>query len=368
MFLRQLSLIQFKNYDEISLQFSEKINCFVGDNGVGKTNLLDSIYYLSMCKSYFNSVDSQLIKHEKDFFVIQGTYERNELDEHIYCGIKRNARKQFKRNKKDYEKLSEHIGLLPVVMVSPSDSALVQEGSEERRRFLDSVISQYDKQYLDDLIRYNRVLQQRNRFLKDLATQPDMDSEMLEAYDVQLAQFGTRIYKARFDFIEKLLPIFNHYYQYISEQAEEVQLHYVSQLSDAPLIDLLAGSRKRDRALEYTSVGIHKDDMDMLLGAYPIKRLGSQGQQKTYLIALKLSQFDFMKQINGFEPILLLDDLFDKLDQKRVANLIQLVSENHFGQIFITDTGKSRLQEIVQNLPIAHAFFDIERNGIITSI
>jgi len=244
----------------------------------------------------------------------------------------------------------------------------VQEGSEERRRFLDSVISQYDKLYLDDLIRYNRVLQQRNKFLKDLASQSDVDSEMLEAYDVQLAQFGTRIYKARFDFIEKLLPIFKHYYQYISEQAEEVQLHYVSQLADAPLMDLLAGSRKRDMALEYTSVGIHKDDIDMLLGLHPIKRLGSQGQQKTYLIALKLSQFDFMKQINGFEPILLLDDLFDKLDQKRVSNIIQLVSENHFGQIFITDTGKSRLQEIVQNLPIAHAFFDIERNGTITSI
>ena len=363
MYLKKLTLINFKNYNELELGFSAKINCFIGRNGVGKTNLLDAIYYLSMCKSYLNPIDVQNIKYEKDFFVIQGEYTRNDKDEDIYCGLKRNKKKQFKRNKKEYEKLSDHIGLLPIVMISPLDNSLILEGSDERRKFMDSVISQYDKEYLEQLIRYNRALAQRNRLLKDFYQSRSFDNESIDIWDDQLINLGEKIHLTRVKFVENLIPIFQEYYNRISEYREKVDLVYDSQLYEGDYNDLLKNSIEKDRILQYTTVGIHKDDLALSLNGFPIKKAGSQGQQKTFLVALKLAQFDFIKQISNLNPVLLLDDIFDKFDNNRVRKIIELVAEHHFGQIFITDTNQDRLEPILREIDIAHSLFIIESNG-----
>ncbi|OFX20514.1 MAG: DNA recombination protein RecF [Bacteroidetes bacterium GWA2_31_9b] len=363
MYLKKLTLINFKNYNELELSFSSKINCFIGRNGVGKTNLLDAIYYLSMCKSYLNPIDVQNIKYEEEFFVIQGEYERNEKIEAIYCGLKRSKKKQFKRNKKEYSKLSEHIGLLPIVMISPLDNNLIIEGSDERRRFMDSVISQYDKDYLENLIRYNRALAQRNKLLKDFYLSRSFDSETIDIWDEQLITIGEKIHSTRVKFVEELIPIFQEYYNFISESREKVELVYESQLFEGEFRELLKNAIDKDRILNHTSVGIHKDDLILSLNGFPMKRAGSQGQQKTYLVALKLAQFDFMKKISGFNPILLLDDIFDKFDKQRVKKMIELVAEHHFGQIFITDTNQSRLEPILKEIDIVHSLFEIESDG-----
>lgn len=363
MYLKKLSLINFKNYSELELNFSSKINCFIGRNGVGKTNLLDAVYYLSMCKSYLNPIDIQNIKYEEDFFVIQGEYERNEKDEDIYCGLKRTKKKQFKRNKKEYEKLSDHIGLLPIVMISPLDNNLILDGSEERRRFMDSVISQYDKDYLENLIRYNRALAQRNKLLKDFYLTRSFDPETIDIWDEQLIILGEKIHLTRVKFVEELIPIFQDYYNRISENREKVELVYESQLFEGEYRELLKAAIDKDRVVQYTSVGVHKDDLILSLNGFPMKRAGSQGQQKTYLVSLKLAQFDFMKKINGFNPILLLDDVFDKFDTQRVRKMIELVAEHHFGQIFITDTNQDRLEPILREIDIPHSLFEIESNG-----
>lgn len=359
MYLKSLTLINFKNYENAELEFSPAINCFVGNNGVGKTNLLDAIHYLSLSKSYFNNIDSQNIKHGTDFFIIQGTFVRKEAEEEIYCGIKRNKRKQFKRNKKEYQKLSEHIGLIPSVMISPADTSLILEGSDERRKFINAVISQYDKYYLDDSIKYNHALTQRNNLLKSFNKTGDFDQTTLEVWDDQLIQLGTRIYKARLDFIEKLLPIFQRYYDFISKGNEEVELVYSSQIHEGDFAALLENALKKDRILEYTTVGIHKDDLILNLSGYPIKKIGSQGQQKTYLVALKLAKFDFIKNVNGFKPVLLLDDIFDRFDHERVLQIIQLVADENFGQIFITDTDQERWKNILKDLKIDYKLFHI---------
>jgi DNA replication and repair protein RecF len=363
MYLSDLSLLQFKNFDDASLKFSEKINCFVGDNGVGKTNLMDAVHYLSMCKSYFNSIDSQNIMHNKDFFVVQGEFIRDEQHDMIYCGMKRQGGKQFKRNRKDYEKLSDHIGLFPVVMVSPSDSALITEGSEERRRFMDGVISQYDKAYLDNLIKYNRILLQRNKVLKETGGNK-VSEDFLMVYDYQLSTLGQRIHAKRQDFIQELIPVFNHFYEYISGGNEPISLLYNSQLNDMSLSDLLLQARQRDLMVQHTTVGIHKDDLELQLNGYPIKKNGSQGQQKTYLVALKLSQFNFIYKATQTRPIMLFDDVFDKFDHSRVTRILQLVSENHFGQVFITDTDRQRLESLLAETAINHRLFIVNQGKI----
>ncbi|MGM0408852.1 MAG: DNA replication/repair protein RecF [Bacteroidota bacterium] len=363
MYLQDLSLVNFKNYSQLGLEFSPKINCFTGPNGVGKTNLLDAIYYLSMCKSYLNPIDSQNIKHDQDFFVIQGNYVRKDKKEQIYCGLKRNKKKQFKRNKKEYQKLSDHIGLLPIVMISPTDNSLILEGSEERRKFMDSVISQYDKKYLDQLIRYNRALTQRNKLLKEFYQNRSFDEESLDIWDEQLITLGEKIHQVRVQFIEELIPVFQSYYTRISGDKEQVQLIYDSQLYEGEFRKLLKDAVDKDRIVQHTTTGIHKDDLILTLEKYPIKKSGSQGQQKTYLVSLKLAQFDFIKQISDFKPILLLDDVFDKFDKQRVRQIIELVAENHFGQIFITDTSRDRLVNILKDIDIQHSLFDIEQNG-----
>jgi DNA replication and repair protein RecF len=359
MYLRELSLVNFKNYDQLQLAFSSKINFFTGNNGAGKTNLLDAIHYLSLTKSYFNNIDSQNIRHNEDFFVIQGEYSRQDIPEKIYCGVKRGSRKSFRRNGKEYDRFSEHVGLLPVVMVSPADSSLITEGSEERRKFIDAVISQYDVNYLDRLIRYNRALVQRNVLLKDFARKNVFNSSSLEIWSEQLISLGEYIFKVRSGFIQEIVPVFQKYYNIISGQKETVQLKYQSQLEDSNMQVLLNNALDKDRLLQYTTAGTHKDDLVLMLGDHPIKTTGSQGQQKTYLVALKLAKFDYISRINGFNPIMLLDDIFDKFDSHRVKKIIELVAHDSFGQIFITDTSRDRIRMVLEDMETDYKVFSV---------
>ncbi len=350
MYLESLSILNFKNLEEAELQFSADLNCFIGNNGAGKTNLMDAIYYLSFCKSFLNAVDGLNVRHDEEFFVIQGRYQREDMEELIHCGLKKGQKKTFKRNKKEYRKLSEHIGLLPLIIITPSDSDLITGGSEERRKFLDSLISQYDHAYLDALIRYNRALQQRNKLLKQFASERFFSDESLEVWSDQLAFYGKQIHAKRVEYIAKLQPIFQHYYELISSGKEVIGLEYESQLNGEDFESQLRDSLDRDRMIQYTTVGIHKDDILFKLGEYPIRKLGSQGQKKTYLVAMKLAQFDFIKAMAGMTPILLLDDIFDKLDKNRVEQIVKLVAEDHFGQIFITDTNREHLDQIIREV------------------
>ena len=358
MYIQELSLINFKNFEHAEFKFTDGLNCFIGNNGAGKTNLMDAIYYLSFCKSFLNPVDAQNIRFDQDFFMIQGKYSRLDSEETIYCGLKRNQKKTFKRNQKEYKKLSAHIGLLPVIIVTPLDTNLISGGSEERRRFIDTVISQYDAVYLDNLIRYNRALQQRNNLLKQLAGN-SFQSELIEIWDDQLVKYGQLIHLERINFIDKLKPVFQQYYQLISGGKELVGLKLQSDLLSKDFAQLLKDTIGRDRMLQYTSTGIHKDDFEFELAEYPIKKFGSQGQKKTYLVALKLAQFDFMKEISGVTPILLLDDIFDKLDRNRVEQIVKLVADEHFGQIFITDTNREHLDLMIARLDTEFKIFTI---------
>ena len=348
MYLQKISLVNFKNIVSQSFDFQEKINCFVGDNGVGKTNVLDAIYYLSFTKSYFNSVAIQNIRHGEGFFMIEGNYLLNDRNEKIVCSLKKGQKKILKRNDKAYSKFSEHIGQFPLVIISPADRDLVTEGSDTRRKFIDGVISQQNKSYLQDLIAYNKVLSQRNALLKYFAANRTFDALNLSVYDDQLSDYGSRIYEVRKAFLEQFIPIFNEKYQVISGDKEQVNLNYKSQLHNFNMNDLLQKSLEKDKVLQYTTSGIHKDDLNFEIGDYPIKKFGSQGQQKSYLIALKLAQFEFIKQQSNVTPILLLDDIFDKLDENRVSQIIDLVNNDEFGQIFITDTHSDRTEKILK--------------------
>jgi len=359
MFLQKLSLINFKNYSQAELSFSNNINCFTGNNGEGKTNLLDAIYYLSFCKSFFNPIDSQNVKHEMPFFVIQGQYQVDGKSEAVYCGLKRQEKKQFKRNQKEYDRLADHIGLFPLVMISPSDSELVNEGSEVRRKFMDGVISQVDKQYLDNLISYNRALSQRNSLLKTFAEARFFDVDALEIWNSQLVSLGEPLHEKRAKFIDEFILIFQKYYDLITAGKEEVNLIYDSQLNGHDFKTLLQQSVAKDRQAQYSTIGIHKDDLLFNIKGYPVKKFGSQGQQKSFLIALKLAEFDFIRGVKHLTPILLLDDIYDKLDENRVRQLIKLVSGNDFGQIFITDTHYDRIQSILTDLQTEFKLFGI---------
>ena len=345
MILKRLSILNYKNIEQADLDFSPKVNCFIGQNGMGKTNLLDAVYYLSFCKSATNPIDSQVMRHEADFFVVQGLYETQQGDEEdIYCGMKRRQKKVLKRNKKAYQRFSEHVGFIPLVMVSPSDNELILGGSEERRRFMDMAISQHDKEYLAQLINYDKALQQRNALLK---MEQEPDAELLSLWEEMMAQSGVLIYERRKAFIEGLTPTFQHFYSQISGEREEVSLHYQSHGDRGALLDVIRDGRAKDRIMGYSLHGVHKDDLVMQLGGYPIKREGSQGQNKTYLIALKLAQFDFLRRSGHTTPILLLDDIFDRLDASRVEQIVHLVSSDTFGQIFITDVNRGHLDRIL---------------------
>lgn len=348
MYLEKISLVNFKNIASQTFDFQQKVNCFVGDNGIGKTNVLDAIYYLSFAKSYFNAVAVQNIKHGESFFMVEGDYLINNRKEKILCSLKKGQKKILKRNGKNYEKFSEHIGQIPLVIISPADRDLVIEGSDTRRKFIDGVISQQNKAYLKDLIAYNKVLSQRNALLKYFAANRTFDALNLSVYDEQLINFGTKIYEVRKAFLAEFIPIFNEKYEIISGDKERVDLNYKSQLHDFSMEAILQKSLEKDKVLQYTTSGIHKDDLSFQIGDYPIKKFGSQGQQKSYLIALKLAQFEFIKKQSGLTPILLLDDIFDKLDQSRVQQIIDLVNNEKFGQIFITDTHSERTENIVK--------------------
>jgi DNA replication and repair protein RecF len=364
MHLKHLHLVNFKNFAEADLQFSSKLNCFLGNNGMGKTNLLDAIHYLSLTKSYFNSIDSQNIKYEQQFFIVQGTFDRKEQDENIYCAMQRGKRKQFKRNKKDYEKLSNHIGLFPVVMISPSDIGLILDGSEERRKFINGVISQFDSEYLENSINYSRVLAQRNKLLKSVRDKKFSDPLDLDIWDDQLIMLGNKIFEIRKAFVEKLEPVFQKYYDFVSKGKEQVKLTYKSDLLKQSFSSLLKKNREKDLILQYTSSGVHRDDLIFSLGDHTMKKHGSQGQQKTYLVALKLAKLEFIKSENNLTPMLLLDDVFDKFDQDRVKQIIKLVAEEKFGQIFLTDTLADRLENIFKEINIQHKVFHIENDRV----
>jgi DNA replication and repair protein RecF len=359
MHLKTLSLVNFKNYEQVDIPLSAKINCFVGENGVGKTNLLDAIHYLSLCKSNLNPVDSHNIRYDQEFLVVQGLFERKGKEENIYCGIRNQRKKQFKRNQKEYNKLSEHIGLIPLVMISPADSILINGGSEERRKFMNGVIAQYSRVYLENLIQYNRALIQRNRLLKDFAVSRNFDRNMLEVWDEQLIRYGEPIFEERTRFVNELLPVFNAFHAHVSGNRDRVTLTYQAHLQEHKFREGLKSSVEKDRIVQYTTFGIHKDDLGMELSGYSLKRSGSQGQQKTFLVALKLAEFEFIRKLTDVPPILLLDDIFDKFDAERVKQIISLVSENQFGQIFITDTNEQRLQGILKELPAEHKVFRI---------
>ncbi len=359
MFLKNLSLINYKNFESKNFEFDTKINCFVGANGIGKTNILDAIYHLSLAKSYFNPIATQNIKHGADFFVIDGTFEKDDRDEKIVCSLKRGAKKIIKRNAKAYERLSDHIGLLPLVIISPADRDLIIEGSETRRKFMDSVISQSDKKYLQNLIKYNKVLSQRNSLLKYFAANQTFDTTTLSVYNDQLTEYGNPIFEKRVAFLEAFTPLFIEQYTVISGGNENVSLTYESQLLKEDLNTLLEKNIDRDRALQYTSTGIHKDDLSFRITEHSIKKFGSQGQQKSFLIALKFAQFHFMKELAGTTPILLLDDIFDKLDENRVAHIVALVDNENFGQLFISDTHAERTEKVVKNIHQSYKIFKL---------
>lgn len=362
MFLRELNILNYKNIREASLHFSDKLNCFIGLNGQGKTNILDAIYYLSFTKSAYNTIDSQNITHGEELAMLQGLYSmrnaqcamHNDNDNEevvISCGIKRGQKKQFRRGKKDYKRLIDHIGLIPLVMVSPQDSELVSEGSDERRRFMDGVISQYNRLYLEHLTQYNALLKQRNALLKQYEDTPAsaVPTDLFEVIEAQLAEHATYIYKERQEFIEQFVPYFREVYATISGDKEQPALQYVSQLQNRDLTEAFGRTRARDLILGWSSQGVHKDELEMCLGEYPLKRVGSQGQQKTFLLAMKLGQALYLGQtMDNGNPILLLDDIFDKLDSERVEQIIRLTADNRFGQIFITDTDRQHLTSILR--------------------
>ncbi|WP_262732656.1 MULTISPECIES: DNA replication/repair protein RecF [Gaetbulibacter] len=359
MILNSLSLLNYKNFESQSFAFDTKINCFVGSNGVGKTNVLDAIYHLAFGKSYFNPVATQNIKHDADFFVVDGVFDKDDKTEKIIVSLKRGQKKMIKRNGKVYDKFSDHIGFIPLVIISPADRDLIIEGSDTRRKFIDNVISQSNKQYLSDLINYNKVLSQRNALLKYFALNNTFNAQTLEVYNDQLNTYGTAIFKTRDAFLKAFIPIFKSRYNAISNNNEVVNLSYKSDLFEAQLSELLSKNLNKDKALQYTSVGTHKDDLIFEIEQYPIKKFGSQGQQKSFLIALKLAQFDFLKQESGVAPILLLDDIFDKLDEQRVAQIVGLVDDEHFGQLFISDTHAERTENVVKQIHQSYKIFEL---------
>ena len=359
MILKSLSLLNYKNFESQSFEFNNKINCFVGNNGVGKTNVLDAIYHLSFGKSYFNPIASQNIRHDESFFVINGDYEKEDNTEKIVVSLKKGLKKIIKRNGKIYDRFSDHIGFLPLVIISPADRDLIIEGSTTRRKFMDSVISQSDKNYLNTLINYNKVLVQRNSLLKYFALNNTYNSDTLEIYNKQLDEYGSVIFEKRQLFLETFIPIFKERYLAISNGNEQVNLIYNSDLKENTLETLLKRSINKDKALQYTSVGIHKDDLVFEIESHPIKKFGSQGQQKSYLIALKLAQFDFIKAQSGVNPILLLDDIFDKLDEQRVSQIIKLVDDENFGQLFISDTHADRTENAVKQVHQSYEIFKL---------
>ena len=359
MYLKHLSLFNYKNFSEAEFEFDSRVNCFVGKNGIGKTNVLDAIYHLSYGKSYFNPLAVQNIKHGAEFFVVDGDFDKNERSEQILCSLKKGQKKILKRNGKQYEKFSDHVGFIPLVIISPADRDLIVEGSETRRRFMDSVISQLDPTYLHQLIQYNKIIAQRNALLKYFASNRIFEPETIAIYNEQLDGPGQHIFEKRQQFVADFIPIFNQYHHAITDSDETVQLRYDSHLFTNSTMALLDENLAKDRILQYTSAGIHKDDLSFEIDHHPIKKFGSQGQQKSFLIALKLAQFEFVKKQSGEKPILLFDDIFDKLDATRVGKIVKMVNDDTFGQIFISDTHPDRTETIVKQTHQSYKIFSL---------
>ena len=366
MHLSNLHLVNFKNYEVADIELIDGINGFAGANGSGKTNILDAVYYLSMCKSYLNVLDRQNIRFNEQFFSIIGNWEKNDKTYQIHCAVKTNAKKVFRNNKKEYEKLADHIGQFPVVMISPYDRDLIAEGSELRRRWMDGILSQLDREYLFDLQRYSKILDQRNALLKNMFEHRLFDSESIEPWNIQLIEVGTRIYQKRMAFTEQFIPFFQDFYQNISSGSEVVSFSYKSQLTTSDFRTLLVENERKDAYSQYTNAGIHKDDLVFLINEHPVKKFGSQGQQKSFIIALRLAQYEWLKTYLNIKPVLLLDDIFDKLDGLRVAKLLELVTKNYFGQVLVTDTDEKRLATIFSSLPITKKLFTVNF-GIISN-
>ena len=358
MYLSNLSLLNFKNISQADLELSNRVNCFLGDNGQGKTNLLDAIYHLSYTKSFFNSIDSQNVMFDESLYVIQGVVKNEQEEYKLYCGLKKGDKKIFKKNKKIYKKLADHIGFFPVVMITPYDINLILEGGETRRRFFDALIAQFDKNYLFELLHYNKLLKQRNAFLKTNTNSVDL----LEVYDDQMIEKAQSIHESRKKFIDEFKPIFYKFYKDISSNKEGVGLDYQSALHENTMKELFINNRTKDQLIGHTSSGIHRDDFLFSIKNNPLKKFGSQGQQKTYLIALKLAKFEYIKLKKNINPVLLLDDIFDKLDDHRVGYILNLIEKNNLGQTFITDTSKEKIPQILSNLNIESNLFWIE-NG-----
>lgn len=363
MILKKISILNYKNIQVADLTFSPKLNCLIGHNGEGKTNLLDAVYYLSFCRSAFNPIDSQVITHDCDFFVLDGLYLNDMGDEErIYCGMKRGTRKRFKRNQKEYKRLSQHIGLIPLIFVSPADTALIDGGSDGRRRFLDMVISQLDHSYIELLSRYNKALTQRNALLK---AEQEPDRALMEILEQEMATQGEAIYAKRDAFVREFIPVFQTIYDHVSGCHETVSLQYISHAQRGPLLDVIQRDRHKDRAVGYSLHGIHRDDLEMMIGGYQLKREGSQGQNKTYVLALKLAQFDFLKRTaSSTTPLLLLDDIFDKLDAGRVERIVNMVAGDAYGQIFITDTNRDHLDSILSRHSFDYKLFEVVHGEI----
>ncbi|OUS20130.1 DNA recombination protein RecF [Nonlabens dokdonensis] len=357
--LNSISLINYKSFSSAEFEFDEKINCFVGNNGVGKTNVLDAIYHLAFAKSYFNPITVQNIKHDEDFFVVNGNFIKNNQEEKIVVSAKKGVKRVLKRNGKVYDKISDHIGLIPLVIISPADRDLITEGSDTRRKFLDGVISLSNATYLNKLITYNKLLQQRNALLKYFSINRTFDSDGLAVYDEQLADLGGFIHNVRKSFLESFTPIFRKYYQKISRTEELVDIFYKADFNNEDPAQVIKNAQQKDLQLQYTSVGTHKDDLLFLLNDHPVKKYGSQGQQKSFLTALKLAQFEFIKQESGTVPILLLDDIFDKLDASRVAQIINMVNDEQFGQLFISDTHPERTEEVIKQTEQSYKIFKL---------
>lgn len=364
MHVEKLSIVNFKNYRKVELELSPEINCFVGSNGAGKTNLLDAIHYLSMCRSYLNPIDSQNILFEEQFFVIQGLWVKESSSDQIYCGVKKGTKKVFKKNKVQYEKLAEHIGSYPSVMISPYDRNLITEGGELRRKWMDGIIAQFDRDFLNDLVKYGKVLDQRNALLKNMADFGFFNRDSIEVWDEQLVMYGQRIFSARSAFLDEFVSVFQKYYDDLSDSKETVGLEFKSHLLEGDFLTQLKAAERQDHRKQYTTIGVHKDDLMFTINGHPVKKFGSQGQQKSYLIALKLAQFEWLTTHLNVKPVMLLDDIFDKLDNKRVGRLMELVSDNSFGQVLVTDTDEDRVKRIFDSINLPFKLFAVHENEV----
>jgi DNA replication and repair protein RecF len=362
--LERLTLYQFKNYASAELHFSAPVVCFLGNNGSGKTNLLDAIHYLSISKSYFNTADSQNIQHGEDQCSITGDFVRGEMPEHVVCTLRKGLRKVFKRNHKEYDRMADHIGLLPSVIITPYDAELIYDGSEVRRKFMDSTISQRSAIYLDHLIQYNQALQQRNNLLKQMAERNQFSEELLEPWDFQLTNHGNVLFEMRKAFAVEFAPLFERIYHFVTNGKEAPSVKYIADLDSSSFEELLTKSRQKDRVLQRTCVGIHKDELDFDLNGLSLKKYASQGQQKSFLISLKLAQLAYLKQHLKINPLLLLDDLYDKVDDGRVARLLLWLKENPCGHVFITDTNTERIPAILQSMHMDMQCFEVNDAAI----